>query len=287
LEGEHRSGSRAESLDSPRSGAGMGLQARWERLKTRIEALWMRLSVPAAVCEHMHSGPMSLASPHSLHHLERHLKELLEFEAATSRIISGWLQREALIEKVKGTHVLGYNDARLGHLRADFGRLDRLSVGLVRLVGTWCQRFGHLAVDATRLPVSRPLEPGQKLRAVFVWGGRDVVERIHSDADFLARGDLQQLGRGAVVRAAVGQAVLPDVDDPSLQLSASGAASASPLVEAPQTPLVLAAAVSRKPTVSEVLHEGPPPPWYSPQVARAGINALRRGQPCGGGERRL
>lgn len=238
-------------------------------MRERVEALWFRLQISAEVCESVHRGPMAHMSPHGLHQLDNHVRELEEYREATQRLIGGWLQREALIDKIKGTHVLGVNDARLSTLKADVAKLDRLGVGLVRLIGEWSQRHGHLIVDTTRLPAAAALAAsGQVVRPVFVWGSRDCVERIHSDSDFLAKGELHHVGCSAVVRTAVGQTLhLHDAD-------AAGKESA--LAAAP---LVTAMVAAQKSSISNPLYEGPPPPWYSPKVARAGIEAIRRGTP--------
>lgn len=259
-----------ELLDSA-APPGDGLQARWERIRERIEALWFRLQIASNVCESIHNGVMSFVSPHNLHAMEKHLRELLEFEAATHRLIGAWLQREALVERIKGTHVLGVNDGRFAGLKADLAKLDRLGVGLVRSVGDWSRRFGHLVVDILRLPAANLIS--QAPRAVFVWGGREIVERIHSDSDFLQRGELHNLGRAAVVRAGAGQAVITDGERPQ------------PAHVPP--PLVVATVAAQRCTVAEPLHEGPPPPWYSRKVAQAGIEAIRRGATSRGGDRRL
>lgn len=240
-----------------------GLQARWERTCEHVEALWYRLQVSAEVCESVHRGPMSSVSPHGLHQLHTHLKELQGYKAATEKVLSAWLQREALIEKIKGTHVLGLNDPRLAGLKADLAKLDRMGVALIRSIGDWSQRFAHFVVDTTRLPAAAAYAAaGQAVRPTFVWGSRDAVERIHSDSDFMAKGELHHVGHAAVVRTAVGQALhLPDGAAPAVAAAA---------------PLVAAAAAAQRSSIADPLHHGPPPPWYSPKVARAGIEALRR-----------
>lgn len=229
----------------------------------RVEALWYRLQVCAEVCESIHRGPMSHVSPHGLHHLHRHQKELEEYKGATEQLVVAWLQREVLIDKIRSTHVLGVNDSRLTGLRADLATLDQLGVHLIRMVGDWSQRYAHFIVDVTRLPAAAAIAAaGRVVRPIFVWGSRDIVERIHSDHDFLAKGEVHNVGHAAVVRTCVGQALhLPDgVESPNMVA----------------VPLVAAAAAAQKSSIADPLHEGPPPPWYSPRVARAGIEAIRR-----------
>ena len=56
---------------------------------------------------------------------------------------------------------------------------------LVKDIGSWCLRFRELIVD-----VSKATAVASKPRAIFVWAGRDAVERIQQDAARLLRGDL-------------------------------------------------------------------------------------------------
>lgn len=278
--------------------AGEVLPVRWERMRGRIETLWNELQVAIMVREEMRAGPFASITPDSVYRLEMHLHELLEFRIETKRIVFEWLRREAVLDAVKRAHALALNDARLGELREDLSELDRLSVSIVRMCGAWSRRFGHLAVDVTKLTVS--LGDGPTPHAAFLWAGRDVVERVQTETealcagrpfigDFAGGGEKEAGGNCGNPGESVGglgswlekggrAPLMPETG----ALSASQSPSSRPLA-----PLVSSVITHQRFKVSDVLHDGPSPPWYHPRIARAGIKAMRRGVPCGGRDKRL
>eukprot|EP00930_Biecheleria_cincta_P002815 TRINITY_DN1037_c0_g2_i1.p1 TRINITY_DN1037_c0_g2~~TRINITY_DN1037_c0_g2_i1.p1 ORF type:complete len:937 (+),score=181.82 TRINITY_DN1037_c0_g2_i1:107-2917(+) len=282
----------------------------FEKLHDQISFLWNLLQTPLEVRTAITQGPLSSTTPDSLYRLQAHLQELHNFEKDTKHIITDWLQRAKLLESICSTHALGVNDARLGSLRTDLVQLDHLSSTIVRNIGNWCRRFHHLVVDNSRDPSAVPstLKP----RAVFIWGGRDCIERIQTDSDKLSHGDLSGISLALGLRSAPKggseeldgeetESGTEQEDSWSQRLtdwgfaSASGAPSgrAANAVKAqkahgvPPSPLIAATVASHNFEVTDVLFEGPAPSWYRESVAKAGIKALRRGQPCGGGDKRL
>ncbi|CAK0816281.1 unnamed protein product, partial [Prorocentrum cordatum] len=112
---------------------------------------------------------------------------------------------------------------------------------------------------------------GRRPRAVFVWGGRDAVERVQRDSEALARGEVHAVGRGGPASREVEQLLagaLPgDVDAAGAR---AGAAEAQPC-----PPLIAQAAAAQVYAVNDVLHEGPAPSWYCPAVAKVGVKAIK------------
>lgn len=268
------------SPDDDTGSANEELPVRWERLRGRIEMLWRELLISPDVRAEINDGPFMAMTADSVYRLEMHQKELLEFRLSTKRIIHDCLEHDAIFEVVQNSHALGINDSRLSSLRDSLVVLDRLGTSLVRAIGVWSRRFGHLVVDMTKLPFR---EGQPKPRAVFVWKGHDMVEHIQTVSDALSAGspyleEQENPTSNAPTNAGVksngrrGSAVSKEKD--------KRMASAS-------SPLVSLAMVSQKFSVNDVLHEGPPPTWYHPRIARAGIAAIRRGIPCGGGDKRI
>eukprot|EP00747_Dinoflagellata_sp_TGD_P080603 gnl/TRDRNA2_/TRDRNA2_160969_c1_seq1.p1 gnl/TRDRNA2_/TRDRNA2_160969_c1~~gnl/TRDRNA2_/TRDRNA2_160969_c1_seq1.p1 ORF type:complete len:593 (+),score=95.28 gnl/TRDRNA2_/TRDRNA2_160969_c1_seq1:42-1781(+) len=240
---------------------GEDLTSRWTRLRSRIEAYWFELETPARVRQAVKAGPLATVTPESAYQLERHLKELITFGCETRQLICAWLDREEVLKAVCQAHAVCVNDDRLAELKSDLVKLDKLGTAMLNSIDRWARKFGHLAVDVTKvphLPADRPPP------TIFVWGGRDCVERIQSESDALSRGEPQLL-------AAAGD---------MLQANAFGSAVKFP------SPLVCSAMAAQKFAVNDVLNDGPPPQWYRSEVAEAGIQAVKRGRPCGGGDRR-
>jgi len=126
-----------------------------------------------------------------------------------------------------------------------------LSTDLVRAIGAWSRRFEKLVVDVER---AQAVPGGRRPRAVFVWGGRDAVERVQRDSEALARGEVHAVGRGGPASREVEQLLagaLPgDVDAAGAR---AGAAEAQPC-----PPLIAQAAAAQVYAVNDVLHEGRP-----------------------------
>jgi len=229
--------------------------------------------VPFTVCEAIHQGPLASVTAGGVHQLEMHQQGLLEFRAHTKRIIRDCLERDEVLHAVQHAHALGVNDNRLHILREDLVTLDRLGTGIVQSIGTWSRHFGHLAVDVDKSVVCR--DNGLSPRAVFIWIGRDMVERIQTESEALSTGNPYAAGESSRNFQAYGSSLqtLPSTHNFAQKVSPS--------------PLVSLAMASQKFKVSDVLHAGPPPTWYDPQIAKAGIAAIRRGIPCGGGDKRV
>jgi hypothetical protein len=210
-----------------------------------------------------------------------HQQELLEFRVQTKKTIHECLARDEVLDAVQHAHALGVNDGRLTLLREDLATLDQLGTSLVRAIGVWSRRFGHLACDIEKSPESQ--YHGIRPRAVFVWMGRDVVERIQTESEALSSGNPNAVGDWEVTPENLGS----EIKDGNMPTpGAPGFRKAMPDKFIPP-PLVSLAMVSQKFEVSDVLHEGPPPNWYQPRIAKAGIAAIRRGIPCGGGDKRI
>jgi hypothetical protein len=268
-----------------------GLQARWQRLCNRVQELWPRLQVSQSMQIAMTDGALSRVSPESVHRLEVHLRELMEFRTETQNLIGLWVERGQLLESVRGSHALGVNDARLVALRADLQRLSQLSTLIVRAIHSWSRRFGHLVVDNSQAVPGKP-----KPVCMFVWQGRDCVERVHGDAEALARGEVPALDPiaaaipgflaglgGAEEEQEQEQGLRPGGGDQlgegfenDLSGLRAGTAPAEAAQGQPLCPLVASTVASQRFAVVDVLHEGPTPPWFKQDVARAGIKALRR-----------
>lgn len=258
----------------------------WKKLEGEIKLLWHRLQIPLDLRTAMDDGPMTSVTPESLYYLQAHLDNMQQYESATKKVIKNWLRREKLLESVCNSHALGVNDQRLIKLKADVQRLDRLSCTLVTDIGTWSRRFADLIVDPSRDPMAPPNHP--KPRPIFVWSGRDAIERIQSDAERLVRGDLSacHLQDDSSSKAPQGS----EDQSVSQRFKDWGFASSSQKSKAvllPPCSLAAATVAAQNFKVTDVLFEGPAPSWYRPTVARAGIKALKRGLPCGGGDKRL
>jgi len=271
--------------DDDRGSANEELPGRWTRLRGRIELLWRELLIPPDVQTEIFDGPFMAMTADSVYRLEMHQKELVDFRLATKRIIHDCLKHDEILEDVQHSHALGVNDNRLSSLREHLLVLDRLGSGLVRAIGVWSRRFGHLVVDAQKLSRrSGSLKP----RAVFVWKGRDMIERIQTVSDAISSGSPQLLADAAAER---------ELQSGDFNMNAGVKLNGQRSSAAPKdkerkaassiSPLVSLAMVSQKFSVNDVLHEGPPPTWYHPRIARAGIAAIRRGIPCGGGDKRV
>jgi len=271
------------------------LVSRWLRLREKVDKLWYKMQIPLSVRESVAEASLASVTPHSLVRLRRHHKELLQYEAETKRIVSGCVSREALMDVIRCAHALGVNDARLGTLKADLVKLDRLSTDLVRAIGVWSRRFPHLCVDETKLPGGILSPGGAKRRGIFVWGGRDCIERVQSDSDALSRGEVHVLEAASSpeMPAELEVASSGDVGGAGAGMSdwiadknAVGEMGNSAAGKLPTTtgvkpcPLVSSAMASQEWTINDVLHNGPPPAWYRNRTARAGIKALRRGGQC-------
>eukprot|EP00435_Cladocopium_sp_Y103_P038209 s1049_g10.t1 len=179
----------------------------WKKLEGEIKLLWHRLQIPLDLRSAMDDGPMTSVTPERteqpipvsgqvgcklptviLQCPQAHLDDMQKYESSTRKLIRNWLRREKLLESVCNSHALGVNDQRLAKLKADVQRLDRLSCSLVNDIGTWSRKFAELIVDPSRDPMAPP--NSSKPRPIFVWAGRDAIERIQSDAERLIRGDL-------------------------------------------------------------------------------------------------
>jgi hypothetical protein len=251
--------------------AGQNLMPAWTAAQERIEDLWSKLQVALDVQEPVRALSVNQATPQALSALEDHLAELLVFQAETKRIISGWLDREKLIVFVQTTKALCLNDHRLNEIQDSLKQLDALSTDIVRAIGTWSRRFERFVVDAQR--AQKKLDGKSRPRAVFVWGGRDGVERVQTDSEALARGEVLAVGRGGgggpaadLITAAMREAGVE-------QRASAGQTERAKSHRCP--PLVAQAAATQRYEVNNPLHEGPAPAWYSPTVAKAGIKAIK------------
>jgi hypothetical protein len=276
------------SLTSPDDDVGSAneeLPIRWERLRSRIEVLWRELLIPLDIRSEICDGPFMAMTADSVYRLEMHQTELLEFRHATRRIINECLEHDRILEAVHHSHALGVNDSRLSSLREYLVVLDRLGTSLVRAIGVWSRRFGHLVVDISKLSVPRSGIP--KPRAVFVWKGHDMVERIQTVSDALSAGSPQLLADAMTEQDSQTRDVLMNAGAKVHgQRGAAGMKAKDKKAASATSPLVSLAMVSQKFSVNDVLHEGPPPTWYRPRIAKAGIAAIKRGTPCGGGDKR-
>eukprot|EP00931_Biecheleriopsis_adriatica_P011310 TRINITY_DN11238_c0_g1_i1.p1 TRINITY_DN11238_c0_g1~~TRINITY_DN11238_c0_g1_i1.p1 ORF type:complete len:1001 (+),score=201.19 TRINITY_DN11238_c0_g1_i1:51-3053(+) len=281
-------------------GGKAGIVPSFQKIREEIAISWHKLQIPLELRTVLSDGHLTAATPDSLYRLKAHFQELQNYEAATKKLILEWLQRDTLLEAICGMHALGVNDTRLTMLRADLQKLDRLSTSLVRDIGHWCRRFGDLIVDTSR--DHSAMASTSKPRPIFVWGGRDAIERIQADADRLSRGDLTVFQppevEQEVADAAGAEAEADGGDDWSQRLTDWGFARASSgrgnqAVKAqkklpmPASPLAAATVAGQSFKVADVLFEGPAPSWYRESVAKAGIKALKRGQLCGGGDKRM
>eukprot|EP00927_Polykrikos_kofoidii_P016984 TRINITY_DN17715_c0_g2_i1.p1 TRINITY_DN17715_c0_g2~~TRINITY_DN17715_c0_g2_i1.p1 ORF type:complete len:840 (-),score=177.97 TRINITY_DN17715_c0_g2_i1:136-2307(-) len=261
------------------------LGQRFEHLRGRIQMLWYKLQIPVAVRDAIEHGPFATVTPGSLYQLEMHLKELIAYHLRTRSIITDWLERETLLETIKHAHALGVNDGRLEKLMGDLRRLEDVSKALLSACGAWSRRFGPMAVDVTKV---QHLSLGGALpRAIFVWAGRDMAERIQSDSHALSRGDSHLAGVNGVVARPGSRRQASQDERKHRQSVVSGSGAAAVSARRRPCPLVASALMAQRYGPTDVLHQGPPPPWYSQQVAEAGIKAIRRGVMCGGGEKRL
>eukprot|EP00931_Biecheleriopsis_adriatica_P011311 TRINITY_DN11238_c0_g2_i1.p1 TRINITY_DN11238_c0_g2~~TRINITY_DN11238_c0_g2_i1.p1 ORF type:complete len:993 (+),score=195.92 TRINITY_DN11238_c0_g2_i1:65-3043(+) len=277
-----------------------GIVPSFQKIREEIAISWHKLQIPFELRKALSDGPLTAATPDSLYRLKAHFQELQNYEAATKKLIKDWLQRDMLLEAICGMHALGVNDARLVTLRADLQKLDQLSTRLVRDIGHWCRRFADLIVDPAR--DHSAIASSAKPRPIFIWGGRDAIERIQSDADRLSRGDLTIIqpltGEQEVADVAGADTEADEQDDWSQRLTdwgfarapsgrAANAVKAQKALPKPSCPLAAATVAGQNFKVADVLFEGPAPSWYRESVAKAGIKALKRGQLCGGGDKRL
>ncbi|CAE7240544.1 slc38a6, partial [Symbiodinium sp. KB8] len=160
----------------------------WKKVEGEVKLLWHRLQIPLDLRTSLNDGALASVTPGNLYEIQAHLKRLQSFEISTRKLISKWLTREKLLEQICTSHALGVNDNRLVSLKANVKKLDKISCSLVSEIGIWGRRFADFVVDASRDPLAPTTLP--KPRPIFVWGGRDAIERIQSDAERLVRGDM-------------------------------------------------------------------------------------------------
>merc|ERR1712100_361190 len=85
------------------------------------------------------------------------------------------LDREQLLEDLRRTYAICTADPRLDELDGHLKQLDAQSNRIVHAISSWALRFGRFIIDEPRaasIPMARP---------IFVWGGRDYLERIPTD----------------------------------------------------------------------------------------------------------
>mmetsp|Transcript_37607 Transcript_37607/g.89819 ORF Transcript_37607/g.89819 Transcript_37607/m.89819 type:complete len:910 (+) Transcript_37607:43-2772(+) len=261
----------------------------WKKMEGEIKLLWHRLQIPLDVRTEFDEGALAHVTPESLYQLQAHLNQMQRYETATRKLIKDWLCRDQLLEAVCSSHALGVNDQRLVKLKADVQKLDRLSCKLVSDIGAWRRHFAQLIVDVSRDPM---VSPGRTPAPVFVWGGRDAIERIQSDAERLVRGDLSVFHQPNLSEQFASKAPGSEMgaeNSLSTRFKDWGFASTSKSKGWVLPPCSLASATvaAQNFKVTDVLFEGPAPSWYRSKVAKAGIKALKRGLPCGGGDKRL
>mmetsp|Transcript_32368 Transcript_32368/g.58803 ORF Transcript_32368/g.58803 Transcript_32368/m.58803 type:complete len:966 (-) Transcript_32368:90-2987(-) len=285
-----------------------GLVPSWQKLEDQISLAWHRLQIPLDVRKSIIEGPLTKVTPDSVFRLQAHWQELQSYEKETKNLIKDWLQRDRLLQSICGTHTLGINDVRIETLKSDVKKLDTLSTSLVRNIGGWCRRFPNLIVDISRDP-SAPAK-AEKPRAIFQWNGRDGIERIQSDSEALARGDLSIMDapptsppEASTTEGAEGGGSLDGGHTWSQRLNDWGFAQApsgkasnavkaqnvskAQALQLQASGLAASTVAAQHFAVSDVLFEGPAPSWYRAKVAKAGIKALKRGTLCGGGDKRI
>ncbi|CAE7354649.1 slc38a6, partial [Symbiodinium sp. CCMP2456] len=272
----------------------------WKKVEGEVKLLWHRLQIPLDLRTSLNDGALASVTPGNLYQIQAHLKRLQSFEISTRKLISKWLTREKLLEQICTSHALGVNDNRLVSLKANVQKLDKISSSLVSEIGIWGRRFADFVVDASRDPLAPTTLP--KPRPIFVWGGRDAIERIQSDAERLVRGDMsvfhQPQQRDDEASKHAGSDLEGDhslsqrFKDWGFASSTSRYAKGSKSQKAssaglPTCTLAAATVSAQSFKVTDVLFEGPAPSWYRAKVAKAGIKALKRGLPCGGGDKRM
>lgn len=272
----------------------------WKKVEGEVKLLWHRLQIPLDLRTSLNDGALASVTPGNLYEIQAHLKRLQSFEISTRKLISKWLTREKLLEQICTSHALGVNDNRLVSLKANVKKLDKISCSLVSEIGIWGRRFADFVVDASRDPLAPTTLP--KPRPIFVWGGRDAIERIQSDAERLVRGDMsvfhQPQQRDDEASKHAGSELEGDhslsqrFKDWGFASSTSRYARGSKSQKAssaglPTCTLAAATVSAQSFKVTDVLFEGPAPSWYRAKVAKAGIKALKRGLPCGGGDKRM
>jgi hypothetical protein len=245
---------------------GEDVAARWRRVHMRIQHLWGETGIPASVRQAIKNGPMSEVTPGSIFELERHLQELLSFDASTRFIICDWIDRENTLEAIKHAHALCINDARLDELKVNLQTLDKKSTELLRSIDQWTCNFSHFIVDVARIGSTTELSTDP----LFIWRGKNAAEQIREDVAALARGE-PHLAGGV---GPVDHEIVKDVDSLP-QLSQSALTDMFRGGAAPP-PIVLEAMKTQKYAIHDVLFDGAPPTWYQPRVARVGLAALHR-----------
>jgi len=243
----------------PRTAA---LTDRWRSMGDSIKILWQELQTPLPVREEYRKGPLQAATPLTVYQLEVHLRELLDYRAETKQLIFDVMDRESVSETLNHPTALCLGDERLVSVQAAVARLDAMSVQVLRAVGSWARRFQHLIVDTTRHAALQAT--GGDPPAVFVWGARDYAETIQTDSQAVASGSPSSAGprkERASTAPAGGRTKQMAL---GMEAKTSGTA-----------PLVKSVLTKQRQSVLDVLHPGPPPPWYSRKVADAGVKRIR------------
>mmetsp|Transcript_21785 Transcript_21785/g.40061 ORF Transcript_21785/g.40061 Transcript_21785/m.40061 type:complete len:929 (-) Transcript_21785:48-2834(-) len=239
------------------------LTERWRSMGDSIQILWQELQTPLPVRQEYRNGPLHAATPHTVYQLEVHLRELLDYRAETKQLIFDVIDRESVSETLNYPTALCLGDERLVSVQAAVTRLDVMSVQVLRAVGAWARRFQHLIVDTTRHAAKTT---GSAPPAVFVWGARDYAEIIQTGTQAVANGSppsAAQRKERASTAPAGGRARQMT---PGMEAKRDVAGTA---------PLVKSVLTKQRQSVLDVLHPGPPPPWYSRKVADAGVKRIR------------
>jgi len=255
----------------PRSSA---LNDRWRSISDAIQTLWQELQTPLPVRQVFREGALLKATPDTVYQLEVHFKELLDYRSETKQLIFDIIEWESVGETLRHTTALCLGDERLQTIQMAVARLDTLSVEILRCVGCWARRFKHLIVDRTRYAAMQTSAPDPP--AVFVWGGRDCAEIVHTHCQAVVNGDPHGVKAGRSSAQGLRPASGPSKER-ATTAPAGGRRQRSARADlANPVPLVTSTLTGQRQAVLDVLHPGPPPPWYSRQVAEAGIQKIRR-----------
>eukprot|EP00746_Dinoflagellata_sp_MGD_P147828 gnl/MRDRNA2_/MRDRNA2_80142_c0_seq1.p1 gnl/MRDRNA2_/MRDRNA2_80142_c0~~gnl/MRDRNA2_/MRDRNA2_80142_c0_seq1.p1 ORF type:complete len:928 (-),score=196.47 gnl/MRDRNA2_/MRDRNA2_80142_c0_seq1:126-2525(-) len=152
----------------------------WMKARQHLENLWQELQVAEPVQQQMRSQFCSYCSPETYFSVLRHCRELVEYRAATLDIIADVALRERLLEAASNTHALCLSDPRLDDLDAGLSQLNEMGTQVVRGICEWGQRFGHLFFNQEKVQ-RLGHKKWQDVGPVFIWAGRDYLEKVYSD----------------------------------------------------------------------------------------------------------
>lgn len=152
----------------------------WMKARQHLENLWQELQVAEPVQQEMRSRFCSYCSPETYFSVLSHCRELVEYRTTTLEIISDVALRERLVEAAANTHALCLSDPRLDDLHAGLLQLNEMGTQIVRAICNWGRRFAHLFFNLDKAH-KLGSKKEQDIGPVFIWAGRDYLEKVYSD----------------------------------------------------------------------------------------------------------